>query len=57
MDGTAGTAVNARIRALPVTDSRDRISGAKNAAPPRSGRGAACLVSEREFLNPDGARM
>lgn len=47
----------AYIRAVPVTDSRDRISGAKNEtrlprAPEEEPR---AWSPEREFLNPDGA--
>lgn len=52
MAGMAGTAVNAHIRTVPVTDSRDRISGAKNSRPGSRAPEKPHASSEREFLNP-----
>jgi len=48
----AGTAVNAHIRVVPVTDSRDRISGAKNSRPESRAPEKPHAWFEREFLNP-----
>lgn len=53
MDGMAGiaeTAVNAHIRAVPVTDSRDRISGAKNLGPESRARKSCMLGPHASFL-------